>query len=38
MTTLIHAGTLHAVREGQSLRLPRESVEAFLRAGARAQG
>ena len=35
---LIHAGTLHAVRVGQSLRLSRESVEAFLRAGARAQG
>jgi excisionase family DNA binding protein len=29
---LIHAGTLGAVRVGQSLRLPRASVEAFLRA------
>lgn len=29
---LIHAGTLRAVRVGQSLRLPRASVEAFLHA------
>jgi excisionase family DNA binding protein len=28
---LVHAGTIAALRVGESLRLPRESVEAFLR-------
>jgi excisionase family DNA binding protein len=28
---LVHAGTLRAIRVGQSLRLPRGAVEAFLR-------